>query len=169
MKKITILLLLLISISTALTSCAGIGDGALPPSYDATSAEMPDSPSISSNISIWSTCDPAMTCDIKSYGYSEDIDLRFKGNEGLELWQIACYHGRADYSEEGRNAKGEGAYFDISCIYNTSGDLDSSLRIYENDVVCVTKKGPNIMVLSTSVVGLREGIFAEIEKYLGLE
>ena len=44
--------------------------------------------------------------------------------------------------------------------------MDSTICIYENDVVVIVKRGVHLSVLSTKVDGYREGIFAEIEKYL---
>ncbi|MBQ1195265.1 MAG: hypothetical protein IIX44_03390 [Clostridia bacterium] len=100
-------------------------------------------------------------CDIKSYGLRNEVNLKF---EGVDLWQIACYRGRADFSSEGDAKKGEGAYFVIN--YYSGDRVDSTICIYENDVVVVVKRGVNISVLSTKVDGYREGIFAEIERYL---
>lgn len=100
-------------------------------------------------------------CDIKSYGLRNEVNLKF---ENAELWQIACYRGRADFSSEGDAKKGEGAYFVIN--YYSMDRVDSTICIYENDVVVIVKRGVNISVLSTKVDGYREGIFAEIERYL---
>ena len=100
-------------------------------------------------------------CDIKSYGLRNEVNLKF---EGVDLWQIACYRGRADFSSEGDAKKGEGAYFVIN--YYSMDRVDSTICIYENDVVVIVKRGVNISVLSTKVDGYREGIFAEIERYL---
>lgn len=167
-KSLPIIIILLLSITLA--SCKGIGDGALYPSYDATSAGTPDSFNISSNISIRIPSETAMTCEIKSNGYSEKVSRKLEGTEAYQLWQIACYYGRIDFSGQVKIAKGTGAYFDIiyKSVYENS-ESESSLRIYENDVVSITKNGLQLSVSSTRVYGLREGIFAEIERYLGLE
>ena len=103
-------------------------------------------------------------CDIKSYGLRNEVNLKFEGGDAAELWQIACYRGRADFSSEGDAKKGEGAYFVIN--YYSTDRVDSTICIYENDVVVIVKRGVNISVLSTKVDGYREGIFAEIERYL---
>lgn len=103
-------------------------------------------------------------CDIKSYGLRNEVNLKFEGGDAAELWQIACYRGRADFSSEGDAKKGEGAYFVIN--YYRIDRVDSTICIYENDVVVIVKRGVNISVLSTKVDGYREGIFAEIERYL---
>lgn len=103
-------------------------------------------------------------CDIKSYGLRNEVNLKFEGGDAAELWQIACYRGRADFSAEGDAKKGEGAYFVIN--YYSTDRVDSTICIYENDVVVIVKRGVNISVLSTKVDGYREGIFAEIERYL---
>lgn len=105
--------------------------------------------------------DNSTFCEIKSYGLRNEVNLKF---ENAELWQIACYRGRADFSSEGDAKKGEGAYFVIN--YYSADRVDSTICIYENDVVVIVKRGVNISVLSTKVDGYREGIFAEIERYL---
>lgn len=108
--------------------------------------------------------DNSTFCEIKSYGLRNEVNQKYEGADAAELWQIACYRGRADLSAEGDAKKGEGAYFVID--YYTYHNYKSTLCIYENDVVVIVKHGVEISVLSTKVDGYREGIFAEIERYL---
>ena len=108
--------------------------------------------------------DNSTFCEIKSYGLRNEVNQKYEGADAAELWQIACYRGRADFSAEGDAKKGEGAYFVID--YYTYHNYKSTLCIYENDVVVIVKHGVEISVLSTKVDGYREGIFAEIEKFL---
>ena len=108
--------------------------------------------------------DNSTFCEIKSYGLRNEVNQKYEGANAAELWQIACNRGRADFSAEGDAKKGEGAYFVIN--YYTYHNYKSTLCIYENDVVVIVKHGVEISVLSTKVDGYREGIFAEIERYL---
>ena len=108
--------------------------------------------------------DNSTFCEIKSYGLRNEVNQKYEGADAAELWQIACNRGRADLSAEGDAKKGEGAYFVIN--YYSADRVDSTICIYENDVVVIVKRGVNISVLSTKVDGYREGIFAEIERYL---
>lgn len=108
--------------------------------------------------------DNSTFCEIKSYGLRNEVNQKYEGADAAELWQIACNRGRADLSAEGDEKKGEGAYFVID--YYTYHNYKSTLCIYENDVVVIVKHGVEISVLSTKVDGYREGIFAEIERYL---
>lgn len=108
--------------------------------------------------------DNSTFCEIKSYGLRNEMNQKYEGADAAELWQIACYRGRADFSSEGDAKKGEGAYFVIN--YYSTDRVDSTICIYENDVVVIVKRGVNISVQSTKVDGYREGIFAEIERYL---
>ena len=108
--------------------------------------------------------DNSTFCEIKSYGLRNEVNQKYEGADAAELWQIACYRGRADFSAEGDAKKGEGAYFVID--YYTYHNYKSTLCIYENDVVVIVKHGVEISVLSAKVDGYREGIFAEIERYL---
>lgn len=103
-------------------------------------------------------------CEIRSYGLRNDVNRTFEQTDAAELWQIACYRGRADFSAESDAKKGEGAYYVIN--YYSGDEVDSTICIYENDVVVIVKRGVHISVLSTKVDGYREGIFTEIEKYL---
>ena len=103
-------------------------------------------------------------CEIRSYGLRNDVNRTFEQTDAAELWTIACYRGRADFSAESNAKKGEGAYFVIN--YYSGDEVDSTICIYENDVVVIVKRGVHISVLSTKVDGYREGIFTEIEKYL---
>lgn len=103
-------------------------------------------------------------CEIRSYGLRNDVNRTFEQTDAAELWQIVCYRGRADFSAESNAKKGGGAYYVIN--YYSGDEVDSTICIYENDVVVVVKRGVHISVLSTKVDGYREGIFTEIEKYL---
>ena len=159
MKKLQFLILILACV-LLLTSCAGIGDGALMGNQITTDSSEPDN--TEDRVYIDGIPQSLPLCEIKSYGLQKEVNITF---HNTDIWRTACYQGRADFSEEGDTKKGDGGYYVIN--YRDSDDtINSSLCIFENDVVVVIKEGAALLALSTKVAGYREGIFSEIEKYL---
>lgn len=158
MKKLQFLALTLACV-LLFSSCAGIGDGALMGNQTTMDGSEPDN---TENIFIDGIPSSLPHCEIKSYGLQKEVNITFHNSD---IWRTACYQGRADFSEDGDAKKGEGGYYVIN--YCDSDDaINSSLCIFENDVVVVIKAGAALLALSTKVAGYREGIFSEIEKYL---
>ena len=160
-KKIIAFALILMLVSGTLTSCfAGIGDGGVMGNQITMDSSEPDN--TEDRVYIDGIPKSLPHCEIKSYGLQKEVNITF---HNTDIWRTACYQGRADFSEDGDTKKGDGGYYVIN--YRDSDDtINSSLCVFENDVVVVIKEGTALLALSTKVAGYREGIFAEIEKYL---